>query len=301
LVQYSQALLGKWTGGAISLLFTAFCYFLASLLVGDLGYFLTTQVMVETPIESMMIIFIILAVITVRDGMQVYSRAAEVLFPWFVFLLIILAIPLITEFDLEKLKPFLEFGVRPVWEGSFSFFSLQEEVVFLMLYPFVAKGAGRRRAFIVGTALGGLILTVITVGCLVVLEPELTANQMYPAYTLAKNIGIGHMFERIEGLMMFIWVISIFMKTVICFHTSVIGFNQMFGIRDGRLMVWPMAMGLIPLALASYGNIVMVGQALNRSWTIFASIFLVIIPFLLLGFSYLRFGSKRSAAEAGRV
>lgn len=159
--------------------------------------------------------------------------------------------------------------------GSFSFFSLQEEVVFLMLYPFVAKGAGRRRAFIVGTALGGLILTVITV--------------------------IGHMFERIEGLMMFIWVISIFMKTVICFHTSVIGFNQMFGIRDGRLMVWPMAMGLIALALASYGNIVIVGQALNRSWTMFASIFLVIIPFLLLGFSYLRFGSKRSAAEAGRV
>ncbi|WP_027094188.1 hypothetical protein [Cohnella thermotolerans] len=57
-------------------------------------------------------------------------------------------------------------------------------------------------------------------------------------------------------------------------------------------MVWPMAMGIIPLALASYGNIVMVGQALNRSWTMFAFIFLVIIPFLLSGFS--NFGSARN-------
>lgn len=292
-VQYSQTLLGKWGGGAVGLLFAGFCYFLSSLVIADMGYFLSTQIMPETPIESLIIIFVVLVAITVREGMPTYTRASEVLFPFVVLPMIILIIPLFSKFDVEKLKPFFESGIRPVWEGSVSFFSLQEMAVLAMLYPYVSKGRGRRRVFLAGTAIGGGVLVLITVGCLVVLEADLTANHLYPAYALAKEISLGSALERIEGMLMFIWIVSIFVKTVVCFHASVLGIAQTFGVPDGKTFVWPLAMGMIPLALFSYDNIVDVSQAIGRSWTAFASVFLVAIPLLLLGLSFLRSFRKR--------
>lgn len=296
LVQIAMTVLGRWPGMAVGCLFSLFCYLLAALMVGDMGFFMTSQILAETPIEAIEVLFVCAVVLAIRSGLRSYALAGEIFFAWVALLMVLFMIPLIPDFDARRLLPILDQGMMPVVKGGASFFALQELSVLLMIYPYVTPGKGRRRGLIVGTAIGGSALVLLTLGCIGVLEENLTANNLYPVYTLAKNIKIGRFLERIEGIMIFIWICSIFLKIALTFHASLIGLAQTFRIGDIRVLLWPLAIGLIWLSLASYPNEPFIVRVLSTSWLPFASLFLIVIPLLLLGASFLS-KRKRAAGE----
>ncbi|NOU91869.1 GerAB/ArcD/ProY family transporter [Paenibacillus sp. LMG 31456] len=285
LVQYCETTLGKWFGKVVSLSFMLFFYLLASLMIGDLGYFVTSQIMQETPMEVLQMLFMLVVVMTVRSGLIVYTRAAEVFFPWLIILFLLLILPLIPKFDITNFLPVMEFGLKPIVRGGVTFWGLQELIVLLMFYPFVSQTKGRKNGFAAGILIGGAALFITTVGSIAVLGPTLTTNQLFPAYTLAKNISIGHFLERVEGIMISIWVLSIFIKIVLTFHASIISFVQIMNIKDEKPLIVPMALGLIVLSLMCYPNTIYINDYLSKNWSPFALIFSVILPLLLLGVS----------------
>ncbi|MFB9756173.1 endospore germination permease [Paenibacillus hodogayensis] len=288
LVQYCEAVLGRWLGKAAGLLFVAFFYLLASLMIGDLGFFLASQIMPETPMEVVQILFIIVVGLAVRAGLAVYSRAAEIFFPWLLLLLAVLIVPLVPKLQLHNVTPVLEYGIKPVLKSGFSLFGLQETVVMLMIYPLVSKGKGRIRGLVLGTAIGGFVLFIITLWSIAVLGASLSANQLFPAYTLAKNINIGHFLERVEGVMIFIWILSIFVKIAITFHSVALGTAQLFRVSDEKPFVWPLALGMLAISLICYPNTIYVKDFLAKNWTPFAIVFMVLLPVLLLCMSMIR-------------
>ncbi len=294
-----EELLGPWIGKIPGVLFALFCYFLAALMVGDLGYFCTTQTMVDTPIEILQLLFVLTVVIAVLAGISAYARAAEFFFPWFLLLLALLMAALAPKFEIGRLLPVMENGVVPLAKGAFSFYSLQEMVVLLMLYPYVRKGKGRGRAFLTGTLIGGLVLVVTTVGSIGVLDSIQVANNQFPTYIMAKNISIGNFMQRMEGLLMLIWVLSIFMKVTMTFHASVIGMAQLLRVEE-RALVWPMAIGLVVISLMCYTNVVYVQNFLATTWTPFASLFMIVVPLLLLAASWIKKKAGSPNAKRGR-
>ncbi|MEK8128146.1 endospore germination permease [Paenibacillus filicis] len=293
LVQYCETILGKWIGKAVALGFVLFFFLLASLMVGDLGYFLTSQIMQETPMEVLQMMFVLVVVMTVRLGLAVYTRAAVLFFPWTLLLFTILILPLIPKFQWNLLLPFLEYGWSPVMRGSFSFWGLQEMIVMLMFYPYVARKPGRKSAFVTGVVLGGAILVLTTLGSITVLGTTLTTNQLFPAYTLAKNISLGHFFERVEGIMISIWVISIFFKIVLTFHASVHGLVQLLRFKEEKVLVLPLGLGMIVMSLMCYPNTIFIKDYLGRNWAPLSLIFGVVLPLLLLVVSSVTRGLRR--------
>jgi len=296
LIEMCHLAFGKWIGNIFGLCFIAFFYLLTSLMIGDLGFFLTTQTLPETPIEILLIIFVIIVIFAVRAGMVVYSRAVQIFFPILFFMLCLLIIPIFPQIDLIDFEPILEYGFKPVVKAGFSFSGFQEMIVLLMIYPYVAKSATRGRGFVGGTVIGGTVLIIITAGCIGVMGAAVTANQLFPAYVLAKNINIGHFLERIEGIMMFIWILSIVMKIVMTFDASLIGFCQLFKLKDTKPYVIPMGLGLIALALLCYTNTIFINDFLTKNWTPFATIFTIFVPLLILGILMLR-GSRESKSK----
>ncbi|MCY9669163.1 endospore germination permease [Paenibacillus alginolyticus] len=279
LVQYCEAVLGKWVGKAISIAFVLFFYLLASLMIGDLGYFVTSQIMQETPIEVLQMLFTLVVVMTVRSGFVVYTRAAVVFFPWLIILFLLLILPLLPKFVMGNFFPVMEFGIKPILRGGFTFYGLQEMIVLLMFYPFVYKMNGRKSGLVAGIGMGGA-----------------TSNQLFPACTLAKNISIGHFLERLEGILISIWVLSIFLKIVLTFHASLLGFVQIMNIKDEKPLVIPLALGMIVLSLMCYPNTIFINGFLSKNWAPFALIFTFFLPFLLLVASWFR--QKRSLPRA---
>ncbi|MBB6674665.1 GerAB/ArcD/ProY family transporter [Cohnella nanjingensis] len=288
LVQIGELLLGRWIGKLLGAFFASFCFVLASLMVGDMGYFLTSQILVDTPMEPLLIMFVCAIALTVRKGMKGFSYAAEIFFPWIVLLLVLFIIPMMPDFDGRRMMPFMEYGPVPILKGGVSFFAFQELVVLLMIYPSVKAGKGKGKGFLIGTALGGLVLILTTLGSIGVLGSDLTANHLYPAYTMAKNIKIGRFLERIEGIMIFIWICSIFVKITLTFHASLLAFSEALGVKDLRALLWPCAIGLVVMALLCYPNVFFIRKFLSTSWLPYASIFLVIMPLLYLMVSFFR-------------
>ncbi|NOU65841.1 GerAB/ArcD/ProY family transporter [Paenibacillus sp. LMG 31461] len=293
-VQYCETVLGKWAGKAISLAFVLFFYLLASLMIGDLGYFVTSQIMQETPIEALQMLFTLIVVFAVRSGFVVYTRAAVVFFPWLILLFLLLILPLFPKFNMGNFLPVMEFGIKPILRGGFTFYGLQEMIVLLMFYPFVSNAKGRKSSFVMGIGVGGAILLMTTIGSIAVLGEELTSNQLFPAYTLAKNISIGHFLERVEGILISIWILSTFLKIVLTFHASLLGFAQIMNIKDEKPLVVPLALGMIILSLMCYPNTIFINDFLSKNWAPFALIFTLFLPFLLLVASW--FTQKRKPA-----
>ncbi|ULL18787.1 spore gernimation protein [Paenibacillus sp. H1-7] len=288
LVQFSEHVLGKWIGKAVSLVFILFFYLLASLMVGDLGYFLTSQILQETPIEVLQLLFILIVVVTVRSGFIVYTRAAVFFFPWMIALFLLLILPLIPKVNVKQFLPVLEFGVKPIARGGFTFQGLQETVVLFMFYPYVHKLKGHWNGFISGVLIGGAILLATTIGSIAVLGVSLTANQLFPAYTLAKTMSIGHFLERVEGIMILIWVLSIFFKIVLTFHAALSGLAQLANVKDEKPFVVPLALGLVVLSLMCYPNTIYINEYLSKNWSPFSLIFTLLLPLLLLAASWFR-------------
>ncbi|MFC4807828.1 GerAB/ArcD/ProY family transporter [Paenibacillus sp. GCM10023250] len=281
LAQYTDKLLGRWIGAAVTLSYTAYFFLLGSLMIGSMGFFMTTQLLQDTPVEALMLLFSLVVVIALKSGSTVYSRAVEIFFPWTVALLAMLLLCLIPVLEPSRLLPVYEFGAKPILRGAYAFYSLQNSVLLMMLYPYVSPGKGRRRALIGGTLAGNVVLVLLTLLCVMMLGPEQTGNNVYPTYLLAKNVSFGGFLERMEGVLIFIWILSIFIRVLIAFHATIGCVAHVLRIRDENILVWPIMLAGIVVALMCYSNMVIVQESIAKSWSTMSLLPLVLLPLLL--------------------
>lgn len=148
LVEYSEQILGKWLGEALSLSFFSFVFLLAAFLLRVAGEFLTTHMIPETPIEAVHIVVIGIVILAVRLGLETIGRASEIFLPWVIILFLFLVVFLSPQIKIENMQPILEEGIKPILLAAFYFFSLQEQVVFLMLFPYVNQTSKARNALL---------------------------------------------------------------------------------------------------------------------------------------------------------
>ncbi|NBD27738.1 GerAB/ArcD/ProY family transporter [Paenibacillus glycinis] len=281
LAQYADSLLGKWAGALITLIFTLYCFFLGSLMIGSMGFFMTTQLLQDTPVEALMVLFALVVVIALKSGCTVYANAVEIFYPWTAVLMLLLLVCLLPILDPSRLLPVFEFGAKPILKGAYSFYSLQNSVLLMTLYPYVAKGKGRRRALIGGTLAGNFVLVLMTLLCVMMLGAEQTGNNVYPTYLLAKNVSIGGFLERLEGVLIFIWLFSIFVRILISFQAAIVCVSHVLRLQDEKILIWPIMLGGIVLGLMCYSNMVVVQKSIAQSWSTMSLIPLVLIPLLL--------------------
>lgn len=290
LAEYSEQILGKWVGKTVSLLFVSYFFILAALLLREIGDFMTTQIIPETPIQSIHIIFLGIVIMGTRIGLEPLSRASEIFFPWIIGLLFFLMIALTPEIDFRKMEPILEEGMKPVLRATFPFLGLPflELVVFLMIFPYVNRTKEAGKAFFIGTLIGGIILILITMLTIFVLGPDFAARQMYPSYVLAKKINIADFLQRMEVIMAGIWFLTIFFKLTICFYASALGLAQTLKLRDYRILTFPLGMILVVLSLVASPHIVYFHTFIKEIWTPYSLTYGLFFPLILLGVTVIR-------------
>ncbi len=290
LVEYSEKILGKWIGKAISFLFFTFSFLLAALVLRNMGDFITTQFIPETPIKSIHILFLIIVLMGTRLGLETLARSAEFFFPWFIVLFLLLVIFISPQIELEKIQPILEEGINPVLRSSLLIigFPFLELVLFLMIFPYVNRPKEAGKALLMGTWMGGVVLIVLTALAILVMGADQTTRNLYPSYYLAQKINIGNFFQRIEAIVAIVWFISIFFKLTICFYVSTLSLAQILNLKEYRMLVLPLVMILIVLSLVSSPNIVYLVSVVLYVWPSYALTFGLFLPLLLLGIAAVR-------------
>ncbi|AIQ49016.1 spore gernimation protein [Paenibacillus sp. FSL R7-0273] len=281
LYEILESVIGKWPGKLLTLVYLFYFISLTGTLLGNLGFFVSGEVMPETPPEVVQIIFLIAAIISARKGLIIVARVGELFFPWVVVLLLILILALVPQIEWNYIKPVLEEGWMPVLQAGLQTSIFQELIVLMVFLPLVKRNKPRERAYLLGAAAGDLVLSSIVLLSVLVLGIEQTENSTFPAYALAKTINIGNILQRVEGILITIWILTYFIKISVLFLSMLQGLRSIFGLKRQNHLIYPLAALFMIIAWNTYINTVYVNEIIATVWMKFSSIYLLIIPALL--------------------
>lgn len=290
LVEMCEAIFGVWIGKIVSLLYFTFFFLLAALVLRNIGDFVVTQVLPDTPLQFILIIFLAVVIMANWLGIETIARTGEIFFPWVILFFLAMVVFLAPQFRLFQLKPYLGEGIIPIFRASLPFTGtpFMELIVLLMVIPCVNCAKKANKAFLTGTLIAGILLILITLLSIIVLGAGITSRNLYPSYSLAKMISVGKFLERLEVIMAGIWFITIFFKLTICFFASVLSFAQIIKMEEPRPLLFPFGMILIVLAIVAYPNESYFLNFVSKIWFPYAFTFGLFLPICMIGVALIR-------------
>lgn len=285
-----ELLLGKWLGKLVSILyFCTFVFLLCVFVLRDIGDFMVTVMLVETPIQAIHITFLLVVIFTVRHGLETFARAAELFLPWVIGLYMILLLTIAPQIDMKYAQPVLEYGFKPILHAGVSLFTFPfaEMIVFLMIIPYVNLQDRVRRGFITGITVGGVILILLSMISILVVGISETQESIYSSYDLAKQINLGGFFQRVEAMMGFIWFTTAFVKLTILMYVLCLGLAQTFELESYKILTLPLGLIMYVFSLNIFPNVAFLIE-FTETMQLYVLIYGFIFPLLLLLISYWR-------------
>lgn len=282
LFQYLQAILGTWPGKAAGLFYLFFFLHTNSLIVREFGELMVSMVMPRTPLLVFHVLILLLCAWAIRGGLEVLARVMELTWPVITFLFSVTIALTISQVDLNRLLPLLENGFMPVINASLAPTGWRGEIILLAMFlPFMAKPREGKRCAILAVVAVGLILTTDAVFNTAVLGPSV-ARMTFPTFSLVRMVSVANFLERIDAVLVTIWVVSMFGKIALFYYATVIGAAQLVGLGDYRPVVVPVGVILAALSILVAENSRELVEHIARFWPLFAYLFEYIIPTILL-------------------
>lgn len=286
-IEMIEVILGKWVGKTVAFVFviTLFLGGPATVLY-YLGNFLRTQILNETPVEAIHLLFSVIVIMGVRLGLETIARTAELLFPWFIFFFVVLICLSLPNIELNNVQPVLAEGFMPIWPGVLSFLSIAflPDVVLLMFAPVSIQNAkDARKSMFAGAVMGGIMLFMTITLSVLVLGADLTARNLYPTYVLAKKINIGDFLQRMEAIIAIVWFISLYFRITVYMYVVTLGIGQIFNLNDFRPLALPLGMILMVTSLIVYPNVGYRETWDKETWIPYTLSIGLFLPLLLLG------------------
>lgn len=299
LIEVAQSNLGIGLGSVFSLLFLFEIYICSLTLVSEMSQFMTTQMMPETPAEAIIVLYTAVIIIAYRYGVKAFSRMGELLFPMFLGLFVFLVVFLIPQVEMSNLQPLAAKGMGPIISGVLPAFTFgfAEMYILLMLVPHVVGKDSLTKPILWGFFLGGAILFVIVLFCVLVLGPNLMLTKYYPTFVLAQKIEIGNFLERVEVIITFLWIITVFYKSLILFFALTTGISQMLRLKEDRMLTIPLGMLLLVGAVAGTPNVTVYNEIIKNYYPWFDLSFCVLLPALFLLMLYVAGKLRKSKTE----
>lgn len=276
--------LGKWAGGFVCLLLL-FEFFMCGLtLITEMTQFMTAQLMPETPVNAIILVFLFVVIIAYRYGIEAFARMGELLFPVFLLLFLFLVVFLLPQIKAINLLPLVSEGFVGIRHGAVVAFStgFAEMFILLMLVNHVTGHAKLTKPILTGFAIGGLILFIIVLFCVLVLGPNIMETKYYPTFVLAQKINIGNFLERVEAIIAFLWFITVFYKTLLLYFAFTSGIAQLFQLKESHMLTIPIGMLLLVGTVAGTPNTSVYISILKSSYIWFDITFCLLLPLLIL-------------------
>lgn len=240
IIQYSERILGKIPGKAMGFIFLFLIFHSDILIVRDYGEFIATAFLTKTPLMVIMGSLVLICAFTVRSGLEAVGRTANVILPFYIFLLVLIMVLLIQDMYPKHMFPMMENGLLPPLMGAAlpqTWFS--QSFLISMLLPFLTdpeKGMKWGMFSILAITLT-LMATNLTI--LFLYGAKTTADITYPLMSAARHISIAHFFEHLEAIVMAIWVTGIFIKLSLFYYVLVLGVAQWLNLSDYKQLVLP--------------------------------------------------------------
>ncbi|MFC3803459.1 endospore germination permease [Cohnella sp. GCM10012308] len=281
--QYSSRILGKWLGKLAAANYAYYWFISISTITTQHTGFVNTLLLPESPFLVISLTLLVLSGAAAYMGIEVIARSNEFLTLLLLFLFIPLLILTVTEADAHLLKPVMENGLVPVLQGAVNPAGGFMNQVFILgwLLPYFQSSGKARRASIfalTGVTLMSVSLVLLT---LMILGP-LTGKLTYSFLSVVQYIGIEGSFERLEAIAVATWVIGCFIKIAVSVFIFSLCVSRLFGIRDYRDLVFPLALLSLVGSVWIFPNAAALLNYLVFTFPVLAFVNQTVIPLALL-------------------
>ncbi|OES46607.1 GerAB/ArcD/ProY family transporter [Domibacillus iocasae] len=299
---YAQKIMGTVLGRMIAFLYVLYFVYLSARVVRDFGEMLVIVFYPETPLFIMNALMVLVAVYTVRKGIEVLARTGELLFV-LVSLLAISGLFLIVVagiIEISNLQPVLEEGMKPVIKTAFTqtlYFPFGEIVVFMMILPYLNQPKKAKRTGLLALGISGVTLALIMALNTSVLGVATVERSLFPLLSTIQAIEVAGFLERLDVSFMVASVIGGFFKITLFFYVSVAGTASLFKIKEPTQLAYPLGVVILLLSMMIASNFtehLQEGVDIVPLYVHFP--FQVMIPVILLIIAFFKKGKQNDQA-----
>ncbi|MCL5290163.1 MAG: GerAB/ArcD/ProY family transporter [Bacillota bacterium] len=289
IVQYGELAVGRLLGKVVGLLYAVYFLYINTYIVREFAEFTTTAFLPETPLVVFSVGIVLAAAYAVRCGLEVLARANEIILPVVLVLILLLVALISPEMHIRNFTPVLEQGILPVLQGSYRpvAFLFTETIVMVMLIPYLSRSRQARGTIIRGILIVGLFQLIIVVAAIAVLGVR-TARLEFPFLTIARQISIAEVIERVEPFVMLIWVVGGFMEVGVFYYCCVLAAAQWLNLKEYKALVLPTGVLLTVLSIVLWENVLELTRQISEILLPIAMAMHVGLPLLLLTAACLR-------------
>ena len=290
---------GKFFGKLISLLFIWFAFHLGALVLRNFGEFIISVALPETPMIVPIIIFGLLCIWGAKAGIETIAKCSEYFLLIVMFLIILFGLLSIPNMDMDNLMPIMGNGLRKALAGLLSSFTFPfgETVVFMMVFSALQNKKSAYKVYIHALLLAGIVVVYIVVRNMLVLGPATLKAVYFPSYSTISRVNIGNFLQRMELAVTIVFILSGFIKIVVCLLAATKGVARVLGFDDYRILVMPIGLLMVNLSDIIYKDIGEMFDWAFKVWPYYALPFQVILPMMIWIFIELKQRAKNKTNE----
>lgn len=285
LIEYTEVLFGKILGKCIGAVYLWYFLHLGALVLRNYGDLMTITVMQETPLWFFHITLALVVAFMVYNRIEVMGRVSEILLPFGVgfsfFISTLVTLSGIVE--IKNLQPVLEHRITDILKSTFAVasFPYLEVILFTMIFPYVNIPAKTRKYTVWAIIVGGfsmLVILVENIGIFGETMPTIT----FPRYTAIRMISVGNFIERIDPIVLAIWIMGGLAKIGVCLYAFVLGLAQLLGLKYYTHLILPSTIMMIVLSILLYTNTMEMLDFAANVYPLYAFPLQVFLPLLML-------------------
>ncbi len=282
ITQIFEAVLGRFSGKVLSLVFSAYLLFYAASSLREFVEMIKAYNLPYSPPSLLVFAFIAVCAIVAYYGLEGIARISGIFFiPVIValFVILLLASP---NYNINYMKPYLGYGLKETVVTGLLRCSAYDEVVILafMINSMHGLKTFKRAGY------ASIIITGIT------FSSNLLCNVLAFTYTggrenlsglfeLSRAIYFNRFVQRLESIFLFAWVISSLVSVAIAFYLSINIYTKAFRIPGHRPLIFPFSFLLFMVALIpkNMSEVVQLNIHFIRQYSCF---FIYLVPVMIL-------------------
>jgi spore germination protein KB len=217
-----------------------------------------------------------MAAYAVRNGLEVFTRANEIFLPLMLGSIIILFILSTNNMDFSRLLPVFDAEAADIVKGGVApLFWFGQILNLTVVIPYLNKPQDAYRVAIIAVLLSGVFFLLTVVGILAIFGPHHPATYMFPVLNGARIISIANILERLEAVIIAIWIAGGFIKISIFYWATALGSAQVLELKDYRPLVLPIGAVLVAMSILLHPNIMDLTVSVGQVWPVYGlSVFL---------------------------
>jgi spore germination protein len=238
IITYSTDIVGKWIGRFCSLFVIIFFLILTGLAAREFGAVVVTAVLRETPLEVTVIVMLLLACISCRNNINVFSFIHNFYVPIILAPALIVVAFSLRNANILYLQPVIGNNYQDMFAGIFTISALfQGSFIITMIIPSMKKPNKAMKASFWGIAISGGLYLLITIATVSVFGPEEIKQIFWPTLELARTTSVpGNILQRLDVIFLAVWVTAVFTTLFSSYYLTINSIKELFNLNDHKML-----------------------------------------------------------------